>query len=74
MTDTNHRASTCSKSELAQLYLPNVSPAAARRTLSTWIEKNPKLKAALLETGYSDEAVLLTPLQVQLHFKYLGEP
>lgn len=70
----NKRPHTCSKSELAMQYMPHVSSSAARRTMRTWIDKNPKFKVALVEAGYSDSAVLLTPAQVQIHWDFLGEP
>ena len=68
------KAKAISKGELAAQYMPHVTIAAARRTLRTWVQKNKELKAALAATGYSDKTVLLTPAQVQLHYRYLGEP
>lgn len=72
--EKRERAHACSKSELAQRYLPHVSPPAARRMLRAWIDKNADLKAVLEKTGYDDKTVMLTPAQVQLHYDYLGEP
>lgn len=72
--EKRERAHACSKSELAQRYLPHVSPPAARRMLRAWIDKNADLKAVLEKTGYNDKTVMLTPAQVQLHYDYLGEP
>lgn len=68
------RIQTYSKSQLAALYLPCIQPASARRTLRSWIAKNTKLQAALAQAGYSENAILLTPAQVKLFFKFLGEP
>lgn len=68
------RIQTYSKSQLAALYLPNIQSASARRTLRSWIAKNPELQEALARTGYSEKAILLTPVQVGLFFKFLGEP
>ena len=68
------KAHACSKSELAQQYLPKSSEAAARRTLRAWVNKNSDLKAALVASGYNDKTVILTPAQVELHYRYLGEP
>ena len=59
------RIQAYSKSQLATLYLPHIQPASARRTLLSWIAKN---------TGYSEKAILLTPAQVGLIFRFLGEP
>ena len=72
--DLKRHAHACSKSELAQRYLPRVKPATARRTMRAWIEKCPELKEALLKSGYTDKGILLTPVQVQLHYDFLGEP
>lgn len=68
------RIQTYSKSQLAALYLPDIQPASARRTLRCWIAKNTPLQDALAQTGYSEKAILLTPAQVKLIFFFLGEP
>ena len=68
------RIQAYSKSQLAGLYLPHIQSASARRTLRSWIAKNTALQAALAQTGYSEKAILLTPAQVRLFFKFLGEP
>ena len=60
--------------QLATLYLPHIQPASARRTLRSWIAKNTALQNELARTGYSDKAILLTPAQVRLIFRFLGEP
>lgn len=65
---------TYSKGELALLYMPNVLQPTARRTMMGWIQKNAPLIAELYEAGYRDRAVLLTPKQVEIIFKYLGPP
>ncbi|UVV55191.1 DUF4248 domain-containing protein [Bacteroides thetaiotaomicron] len=36
--------------------------------------KNTALQNELARTGYSDKAILLTPAQVRLIFRFLGEP
>ena len=63
-----------SKSQLATLYLPHIQPASARRTLRSWIAKNTALQNELARTEYSEKAILLTPAQVGLIFRFLGEP
>ena len=55
-------------------HLPHIQPASARRTLRSWIAKNTALQNELARTGYSDKAILLTPAQVGLIFRFLGEP
>ena len=73
-TESRTRIQAYSKSQLAGLYLPHIQSASARRTLRSWIDKNTALQAALAQTGYSEKAILLTPAQVRLFFKFLGEP
>ena len=73
-TESRTRIQAYSKSQLAGLYLPHIQSASARRTLRSWIAKNTALQAALAQTGYSEKAILLTPAQVRLFFKFLGEP
>ena len=53
---------------------PIIQPASARRTLRSWIAKNTALQNELARTGYSEKAILLTPAQVGLIFRFLGEP
>ena len=72
-TESRTRIQAYSKSQLAGLYLPHIQ-SASRRTLRSWIAKNTALQAALAQTGYSEKAILLTPAQVRLFFKFLGEP
>ena len=73
-TANSTRIQTYSKSQLATLYLPHIQPASARRTLRSWIAQNTALQAALAQTCYSEKAILLTPVQVGLFFKFLVEP
>ena len=68
-TESRTRIQAYSKSQLAGLYLPHIQSA-----LRSWIAKNTALQAALAQTGYSEKAILLTPAQVRLFFKFLGEP
>ena len=60
---TSARIQAYSKSQLAALYLPH-----------SWIAKNTELQAALARSGYTGKAILLTPAQVGLFFRFLGEP
>lgn len=62
------------KRELAMLYAPELTPHAAVNRLMTWISRIPKLGRELEQTGYQKHCKLLSPDQVQLIFKYLGEP
>jgi len=71
-TSPSIRIRTYSKSQ--SFYLPDIQTASARRTLRGWIAKNTELQAALAQTGYSEKSILLTPAQVGLFFRFLGEP
>ena len=61
--------------ELALLYRPYLSPRNAARTLRNWIKNNPELLLALSDTGFNPQTVrTLTPMQVSIIVRYLGEP
>jgi hypothetical protein len=62
------------KSELAQLYAPDLTPHSAVNRLMAWIAGNRALVRALDRTGYTKHCKLLQPCQVALIVKYLGEP
>lgn len=62
------------KSEIAQMYNPQVSPSRALQILREWILQSPGLAERLKATGYRNTQKLLTPRQVQLIFDAFGEP
>nr|WP_321335129.1 DUF4248 domain-containing protein [uncultured Bacteroides sp.] len=74
MNELLPRYGAMTHNELAELYLPHLQPATARRTLHRWIARNSALCAELAATGYSIRTSLLTPAQVALVIRYLGEP
>lgn len=65
---------TYGKGELAQLYCPNITTAAARKKLNLWISLYPNLTDALRRAGLSDASRSYTPAQVKLIVDALGEP
>lgn len=65
---------TYGKGELAQLYCPNITTAAARKKLMLWINLYPNLMDALHQAGFSDSTRSFTPAQVKLIVEALGEP
>ena len=65
---------TYGKGELAQLYCPNRTTAAARKKLMLWINLYPNLMDALHQAGFSDSTRSFTPAQVKLIVDALGEP
>ena len=62
------------KSELAQLYTPNIRPRAACKKLQMWIERNAELCDALHRSGLAPHSKTFTPYQVRLIVDALGEP
>ena len=65
---------TYGKSELAQLYCPDIEPKTAVAKLNQWIALKPGLKEALANTGLQHCAKQYTPAQVRLIVDALGEP
>ena len=64
-----------SYNELAMEYMPNTpTPERATRILTAMISKNDKLQQHLAKTGFCKRARYLTPRQVRLIMRYLGEP
>jgi len=62
------------KGELAQLYCPNITTAAARKKLMLWINYYPNLMENLRTIGFSNASRSFTPAQVRLIVEALGEP
>ena len=62
------------KSELAQLYTPNICPRAACKKLQMWIGRNAELCDALQRSGLAPHSKTFTPYQVRLIVDALGEP
>lgn len=60
--------------ELAMLYNPTLQPGSAANALRRWINYNPKLIAALQESGWVKGQRKLTPLQSEQIAHFLGEP
>lgn len=62
------------KSELAAMYMPDISPKSAGEVLRRWIAKYPGLSQALVAIGLSDTDKRYTPAQVRLIVEAIGEP
>ncbi|MFR9001632.1 MAG: DUF4248 domain-containing protein [Parabacteroides merdae] len=60
--------------EVAGMYFPGSVSQSASVQLRRWIKLNKLLTEALAETGLVNRQRLLTPRQVELIFKHLGEP
>ena len=63
-----------SKKELALLYAPDLRMEGARKRLRKWITYNPRLMRALERAGLQPRQKTLTPRQVEIVYRYLGEP
>lgn len=62
-----------SKAQLAALYAPCLSERGALKRLQAWIDFNPRLARALERAGFRKRQKLLTPRQVDIIYRYLGE-
>lgn len=61
-------------SEVAQAYYPCVHNSSAIRSFRRHVKEIPQLYAMLLEVGYTDRLIFLTPLQITALIRYLGLP
>ena len=62
------------KAELALRYNPKTTPKNAVQILRRWIEKHPNLSSDLKQANYNQRGHLVTPCQVRIIYKYLGNP
>ncbi|WP_321424522.1 DUF4248 domain-containing protein [uncultured Bacteroides sp.] len=62
------------KADLALMYNPEMCVREALRTLMRWIVRNERLYRDLMELGYKKSCKILTPLEVAVITRYLGEP
>ncbi len=65
---------TYGRTELAQIYCPNLCPEAAFRKLKHWIDLCPDLRDGLSALAWFFPFPLYTPAQVRLIVAALGEP
>lgn len=64
-----------SKTELAILYYPGVNKESALKSLMNLIKRSEVLLCELIsETGYDKNCHRLTPRQVEITIKHLGQP
>ena len=63
------------RTELAQMYSPDITPAAAWKKLKSWIDYHPTLENDLRQKGYRGcQQRIFTPAQVALIVRAIGEP
>ena len=60
--------------ELAQLYFPNISKKSASAQLRKWIVLYKKMETELFKAGYKHPQRILTPMQVSIIARLIGEP
>lgn len=63
-----------SKSDLAHLYNPASPYESAMKIFRRWILLNPSLMEELGQTHYNPKCRILSPRQVEIIFRHLGEP
>jgi len=62
------------RTELAQLYCPDIQPESAWVKLKLWISQHPGLNGHLHALGYDGRSRSFTPAQVRAITDALGEP
>lgn len=62
------------KADLAMLYNPGMCTREALRTLTRWMLRNEGLYGDLIALGYRKSCKILTPREVEVITRYLGEP
>jgi len=62
------------RTELAQVYSPDLSSKGAYNRLMAWIHFNPELTARLKQLSNNPRSRIFTPAQVQAIVDILGEP
>ena len=60
--------------ELGVLYGPDLTRESAGRRLTAWVKKNKALLNDLKDNGWTKSTKILTPVQVEVIVRYLGEP
>lgn len=73
-TEQEFRLRTYKKNELAMMYFPDVSKAAASRNFRRWIRNCPPMMKELDEMGYDKNRQYLLKAEVEVIVKHLGEP
>ena len=62
------------KQQLALLYFPQSTPRTAVNHLMAWTHRCKPLMHELQETGYNIKSKTLTPRQVNIIIRHLGDP
>lgn len=62
------------RTELAQMYSPELLPESAYRRLRRWIAYNPQLRSRFMKDGRMEKRRVFTPAEVRMIVDCLGEP
>ncbi len=62
------------KSDLAMLYAPELSVRGALNRLYRWLHNDESLMAELRAANYRERSRVLTQRQLEIIYRYLGEP
>lgn len=62
------------RTELAQMYCPDIAPESAWKKLKSWIALHPGLPERLQSLGYNGRTRCFTPAQVEAIVSAIGEP
>ena len=73
-SEQEFRLRTYKKNELAMMYFPDVSKAAASRNFRRWIKNCPPMMKELEAMGYDKNRQYLLKAEVVVIVKHLGEP
>lgn len=60
--------------ELAQQYFPEATKETARKLFTSMVKRNTALQTALESTMFNLSGRMVTPLQREMLFRYLGKP
>jgi len=60
--------------ELAQMYFPQITKQSATIQFRRWLRINDELQKELNASGFKRFQKLLTPKQVEIIIKFIGEP
>ena len=73
-SEQEFRLRTYKKNELAMMYFPDVTKAAASRNFRRWIRNCPPMMQELESMGYDKNRQYLLKAEVEVIVKHLGEP
>lgn len=73
-SEQEFRLRTYKKNELAMMYFPDVSKAAASRNFRRWIKNCPPMMKELDAMGYDKNRQYLLKAEVAVIVKHFGEP